>query len=219
MSKDNGAFEGVRWLFFDVGSTLIDEERVYRHRMRDIAAASGLTAERVCEMEMAFYRQNRRGDPEVVKRLGIPKPAWYFEEEALYPDTAAALERLHSRYGIGVIANQRPGTAQRLERMGIRRHIDLVVASAEEGVAKPDRRIFELALRRAGCRPEEAAMVGDRLDNDIRPAKALGMRTVWMKQGFSALWTVTEEAETPDLQVGSIGELEKLLTNTNSLPR
>ena len=53
------------------------------------------------------------------------------------------------------------------------KYIDLLIASAEVGVEKPDRHIFELALERAGCKPEEAAMVGDRLDNDIVPANEI----------------------------------------------
>ena len=203
--------EGLKWLFFDVGSTLVDEEQVYLHRMRDMAAASGRDFREIYDMQMELYRDNRRGDPELVKLLGIQKPEWYFDEERLYPDTAAALGRLHGRYGIGVIANQRLGTAERLRKMGILEHIDLVAAAAEESVAKPDRRIFLLALERAGCRPEEAAMVGDRLDNDIRPAKALGMYTVWMRRGYGALWTVKSPLDEPDLTVPTMSALANLL--------
>lgn len=57
---------------------------------------------------------------------------------------------------------------------GILKYIDLVVASAEEGVAKPDLRIFEIALKRSGCPAEYAVMAGDRIDNDIVPAKKMG---------------------------------------------
>ena len=35
----------------------------------------------------------------------------------------------------------------------------------------------------AGCQAENAVMIGDRLDNDIAPAKKLGMKTVWIRQG------------------------------------
>ena len=36
-----------------------------------------------------------------------------------------------------------------------------------------------------GCKPEESMMVGDRLDNDIHPAKAMGMKTVWIRHGLA----------------------------------
>ena len=53
--------------------------------------------------------------------------------------------------------------------------------SSEIELAKPSREFFEFLLQQAQCRPDEAIMVGDRIDNDIRPAKALGMRTIWVK--------------------------------------
>lgn len=51
------------------------------------------------------------------------------------------------------------------------KHIDLVIASAEEGVSKPNPKIFEIALQRAQCEANKAIMIGDRIDNDIVPAK------------------------------------------------
>ena len=199
------------WLFFDIGSTLMDESAAYAHRFADIAQAVGKPAELVAETAMEFYKQNQKGDKETAKLFGVPLTKWYSEDEFLYSDAAICLERLHRKYKIGIIANQEWGTVQRLEKHGILQHIDLVVSSAEEGVAKPDRRIFELALDRAGCRPEDAVMIGDRIDNDILPAKALGMGTVWIKQGFGQYWIVSTEAEIPDHTVASLTELCDLL--------
>ena len=90
-------------------------------------------------------------------------------------------------------------------------YVDLVIASAEEGVAKPDRKIFEIALERSNCKPENAVMVGDRIDNDIIPAKLLGMHTIWIKQGFGQYWNITEEAEKADVTVNSLMELCNIL--------
>ena len=47
--------EKIKWLFFDVGSTLIDEHLAYEHRMREIAEAAGITFEKVYELAMDFY--------------------------------------------------------------------------------------------------------------------------------------------------------------------
>lgn len=69
----------------------------------------------------------------------------------MYDDTDKCLELLSSKYKIGIIANQSLGTKERLEQHGVLQYFDLVVASAEEGVAKPDKRIFEIALERADC--------------------------------------------------------------------
>ena len=90
---------------------------------------------------------------------------------------------------------------------GIRLYIDLVIASAEEGFEKPDLRIFKLAFDRANCKPEEAVMVGDRLDNDIIPANKIGMTTVWIKQGFGGVAEPKSKDEQPDYTVDNLNEL------------
>ena len=214
MEKSAGHMERmklVQWLFFDVGSTIIDESAAYAHRFSDIAQAAGRPYAEVFETAMAFYRQNQKGDKETAKLFGVPLTKWHSEDERLYSDAAGCLEALHRKYKIGIIANQEPGTARRLEQHGIAQYIDLVVVSAEEGVAKPDRRIFQIALDRAGCRPEDAVMIGDRIDNDIVPAKSLGMRTIWIKQGFGQYWRVASDAETADLTVDSLTALCAIL--------
>jgi len=81
------------------------------------------------------------------------------------------------------------------------------MASAEAGCAKPDPKIFTAALEKAGCEPEEAIMIGDRIDNDIIPAKKLGMKTVWVRQGYAIYQTIDDEDKRPDHIVDSIEEL------------
>ena len=165
----------IKQIFFDVGSTLVDESKVYEGRMRTIAKMANVSYEYVYQTAMGFYKENKKGDLETMKLLNVEKPKWRFEDEFLYSDTKECLKRLSEKYKIGVIANQSLGTEKRLEDFGILRYIDLVIASAEEGVAKPDKRIFEIALNRANCIPKQAIMIGDRIDNDIIPAKEIGM--------------------------------------------
>ena len=121
------------------------------------------------------------------------------------------LEKLSRIYKIGVIANQSLGTSERLENLGVRKYIDLIIASAEEGVSKPDRRIFEIALERSCCKPENAVMIGDRIDNDIVPAKQLGMKTIWVKQGLGSLWNITDESEKADMEINNLSDVLKYL--------
>ncbi len=196
--------ENIEWLFFDVGSTLVDESRVYEYRMKQVADLANVTYEYVYDTAMEFYRQNKKGDLETMKLLNVEKPKWEKEYEALYDDAEECLIILRGKYKIGVIANQSLGTADRLEKFGILKYIDLVIASAEEGVAKPDKKIFEMALNRAGCRPERAMMIGDRIDNDIVPAKKLGMKTIWIKQGFGKYWNITNDDEKADYEVDNL---------------
>ena len=105
------------------------------------------------------------------------------------------LRKNGGKYKIGIIANQNPGSKERLESFGILEYIDLIVASAEEGCAKPDSKIFEIALSRAGVQASDSVMIGDRIDNDIIPANEIGMKTVWVKQGYGKYWSFSSDPE------------------------
>lgn len=204
-------FENIEWVFFDVGSTIIDEHIAYEHRMKDIADLANTTYSSVYETAMGFYKQNQKGDLETAKLLGVDLTKWHKEDEVLYSDAYECLEILSSRYKIGIIANQSLGTKDRLEQHGILQYIDLVIASAEEGVAKPDKKIFEIALERGNCKPNNAVMIGDRIDNDIIPAKLLGMHTIWIKQEFGQYWNITQEVEKADCVVHSLMDICNIL--------
>lgn len=204
-------FENVKWLFFDVGSTLIDEHISYEHRMRDIAELSNIPYERVFNTAMKFYKQNKKGDVEAAKAFDVQLTRWHTEDEILYADAPECLEILSKKYKIGIIANQSFGTKERLKQHGILQYINLIIASAEEGVAKPDKRIFEIALERSSCEPANAIMIGDRIDHDIVPANLLGMNTIWIKQGFGQYWNILQEIEKADYVVSNLTELCNLL--------
>lgn len=202
----------IKWIFFDVGSTLIDETECYNHRIRDAIAGTDITFEKFNEKRIIFAKQNLKGDIEALKFFGLTKTPWHFEDEKPYEEAEAVLNALCERgYNIGVIANQALGTEQRLKSWGFMKYIKLVIASAEEGVAKPDSEIFLRALKRADCLPENAVMIGDRIDNDIEPANRLGMRTIWVKQGFSIYQQPENDIQTADHIVNSLRDILEIL--------
>ena len=90
-------------------------------------------------------------------------------------------------------------------------YFDKVVASAEVGVSKPDKAIFEIAFMVANCKPEESMMVGDRLDNDIIPAKSVGMKTVWIRKGLSQYQDPVLGKNIADYQIDNLNELLNIL--------
>lgn len=189
----------IKWIFFDVGSTLIDETKAYEHRIMDVIEGTDITFGQFQEKRLFYARQNKRGDIEAMEFYGLTRTPWHTEDEVPYPEASDILRYLKEKgYGIGVIANQAPGTSGRLEKWGLLKYIDVVAASAELGISKPDRRIFERALNMAGCSADEAVMIGDRLDNDIVPAKRAGMQTVWIRQGFSVHQDPGLSEEQPD---------------------
>ena len=202
----------VKWLFFDVGTTLVDETEAYNHRIRDAIEGTDITFEQFQEKRIFFAKQNLKGDLEAIKYFGLEKTPCHKEDEVPYPDAEDVLQYLRSHeYKIGVIANQSLGTADRLEKWGLLKYIDIVAASTELGVAKPDRAIFDKALEMAGCKAQEAVMIGDRLDNDIIPAKKLGMKTIWIRQGFAIYQNLRNAEEQPDYIVDGLAELKKIL--------
>ncbi len=195
-----------------MGSTLIDESACVEARLRAVAEAAGLPldvarlrAETLARDGCAFAVKALAGE------LNVPVPPWPQTLERPFPDVAPVLGRLRERFRLGIIANQPPGSAERLQKWGLRSFFDVIVASAEEGVSKPDPEIFRRALSRAGCAPHEAVMIGDRLDNDILPAKRLGMRTVWVRQGWGGAAEAVPEEACPDWSVRNLSELCALL--------
>ena len=93
----------------------------------------------------------------------------------------------------------------------LRQFFDVIVASAEIGYTKPDKEIFEKAFELAECTATESVMVGDRLDNDIIPAKAIGMKKVWVKNGLAQYQNSELGEGVADYQISSLSELLHIL--------
>ena len=201
----------ITWLFFDLGSTLIDEADVLKSRCDYAINAKNLNRDefmaKVCEMAQT----SATAVFTAAKFYGVTLPPWNNNLEKLYPETLAVLEKLAQKYKLGIIANQVEGTQKRIDNWGIGKYFDVVVASAEAGVAKPDSAIFKIALEKSGCKPENAAMIGDRLDNDIIPAKKLGMKTIWVRQAYAVYQKVRNDEEQPDFTIDSIREITEIL--------
>ena len=199
-----------KWIFFDIGSTLVDESAVYENRIEEITQSNNIDKNEFVAKVIQRAQTDPRPIMSVAKDYGVKVPAWRHDLEVLYPDTKELLQRLSQKYKIGIIANQDFGTEQRLTDFNVHQYINLVIASDEEGVAKPDLRIFQIALARADCKPEEAIMVGDRLDNDIIPANKIGMTTVWIKQGFGSYAEPKTVEEQPNYIVNNLAEIPEL---------
>lgn len=206
MGKLRKDWDNLSWLFFDMGSTLIDETAAMEHRICEVIAGTEITYEQFVEKKLFFARQNKPADLETIKFFGLTKTPWHKEDEILYSDTITCMKKLHEHYKIGIIANQSLGSEVRLKKFGIWEYIDVLAASAEEGVSKPDHRLFKIAMKKAGCSAGQAAMVGDRLDNDIVPANQLGMYSVWIRQGNWKNANPVEKFEFPDMTVDSLTE-------------
>lgn len=134
----------AKWIFFDVGSTLVDETEAYDHRAREMIEKTDISFSVFDDKRIELAKQGFDGNSEAIKYFGLKKTPWHTEDEIPFEDALDTLKKLKERgYKLGIIANQSAGTAQRLENWGLLKYFDVVAASAELGIAKPDRLIFE----------------------------------------------------------------------------
>lgn len=203
----------MKVLFFDVGYTLVNEDAVWEARCReqaqtDEAKKLGLSAADIYhEIEIASISRKPQFRT-LIDKYGFKEVAPYRTElEKLYEEAPAIIKALSQKYELGIIANQLDGLKERLEAFYLLQYFKYIISSWDVKIMKPDIRIFEYALDKANCTPQEACMIGDRLDNDILPAKALGIKTVWIKQGFGALQKPLSKSEEPDHSINNLSEL------------
>lgn len=103
--------------------------------------------------------------------------------EAVPPEVPEVLGALRRRFRLGVISNSNGTVREKLRRVGLAGHFDLVVDSHEEGVEKPDPRLFRIALGRAGADPARSVHVGDLYHVDVAGARAAGLEAILLDPG------------------------------------
>jgi len=203
MYRDEGYRDALRRALRELGARFSDEEfaRSYdeRRRAQDGSFRAGLTRE--------FLGPG--GDLEEVQRRA--ERWWRYTPADLEPDVVPALEALERRYRLGVIANQPSAVRDAMERDGLDRFFELWAVSADVGFDKPDPRLFAHAVGLAGVEPERAAMVGDRLDYDVRPARAAGMHTVWVLRGEAPDDPTPAQLAEADVSILELDELPRVL--------
>jgi HAD superfamily hydrolase (TIGR01509 family) len=194
----------VSAVVFDVGETLVDESRAWT----ELAGRVGVTP---LTLMAALGAVIERGDHhrEVWSVLGVDPPADLpaITSADLYPDALPCLRALRAAgLLIGMAGNQPEAAEQQLRTIGF--EADFVASSAGWGVEKPSPRFFERVAEAAGCAPSAILYVGDRVDNDVLPARAAGMRTAFIRRGpWGFIHAGLPQAALADLQIDSLGEL------------
>lgn len=209
--------KNVKFIYFDLGYTLVDETDAWQARYAKQCALTNATSAKISPQalfeHMIIESKHRAPSPysEALKILGVTHNVPYAPDgEKVYPEAANVLRQLKKRYRLGILANQLDGINERLQKFGIAEFFDVVISSSDYKLAKPDLRLFEIAEQKAQCAPDQIAMIGDRLDNDIIPAKAIGWKTIWIKQGFGAYQIPVDETDTPDFVVNSLWEIPSI---------
>jgi FMN phosphatase YigB (HAD superfamily) len=211
----------VRAVYFDVGETLVCENRMwalwaeylgvasteFNAVLEDVIVRGGHHHEALrhfraeLDIEAARLEMKARG---MVYRIG---------HDDLYRDAMACLASLRD-LGIivGVAGNQPIESEVDLRELGL--PVDIIVTLAALAVAKPDPTFFDALRDRAGVPAGEIAYVGDRLDNDVLPAQAAGMLGVLVERGpWGRVHAKSPEATKADLVVTSLEGLPAILTS------
>jgi HAD superfamily hydrolase (TIGR01549 family) len=201
---------------FDVGECLVDESREYgtwadwlgvpRHVF---SAVFGAIIARGQDYRETFevFQPGFDLDKARQQRAGEANPEWFGEDD-LYPDARPALARLRADgFWVGIAGNQTSRAGRILRSLGL--SADMIATSDDWGVAKPDTAFFRRLIHAVPFDPASILYVGDRLDNDIVPASAVGLRTALIKRGPWA-WIQRDDPagrRVPDMRVDSLAEL------------
>jgi HAD superfamily hydrolase (TIGR01662 family) len=198
----------VEVVVFDVGETLVDETRAWAQRAEE-AGVTQLTLFGALGALIARGEDHRR----VWALLGVPEPVGEVPIEAfdLYPDVVPCLRLLRERgYRVGLAGNQPAKAEEYLARLGL--PVDLIASSSSWGVEKPDLAFFARVCEEAGAPPAQIAYVGDRIDNDIAPAKQAGMFAVFIRRGpWGHVHAHLPGVELADIRLDSLAPLPALL--------
>ena len=137
-------------------------------------------------------------------------------ESRLYPGVGGLLKKLADEYTLGLAANAPASVTDILEDFGVLRWFTHTDVSGSIGIKKPDQRFFETILANAGTKASESVMIGDRLDNDIIPAKRIGMKTIWVRWGRYSIMEPRTPDELPDATVTDVRDVLDAVAMVNT---
>jgi len=225
----------IKAILVDIGGVILEEDELDREFLRsakEILKQSGiiLTDEEfdkaikqwVLSFTPSFFKSfvqhfikhDMKKCNEVVDVIRKHLRNWSKDHpQKLNPGIKRLIQSLSNTYKLGLAGNQPSAVKNLLEEYGILRFFTTTEVSEDIGVSKPDPRFFENILKKLNVHAREAIMIGDRLDNDIIPAKKLGMKAILVKVGLFAILEPRTPGEIPDATVSSVGEIPAEIDN------
>jgi putative hydrolase of the HAD superfamily len=216
--------EPLEMVFFDIGGVMYDDS-IYARSWKTALRESGAeftdeefdleyAAARAAQSESFRRRLMVRflgSDEDIVEVEARAARYWDYPPTALYPDVVPCLRALEGRFRLGVVANQPSSVRQAMERDRLAGFFEVWGVSDDLGLQKPDPALFAHVLATADVVPGRAAMLGDRLDYDVRPAKAAGMRAVWVLRGEAPDDPTPAQLDEADAAVRDLSEVPDVL--------
>lgn len=217
----------IRAVVFDVGECLVDETREYgtwadwlnvpRHTFSAVFGAV-IAQGRDYRETFQVFRPGFDLAEERDKRAEVGQPEWFGDDD-LYPDARPTLENLHADgLWLGIVGNQTRRAGGVIRSLNV--PADMIATSDDWGVSKPEPGFFRRVIEAAPGHVSEILYVGDRLDNDIRPAASMGLKTALIRRGP---WAHIQQSD-PDahrlatLRIDSLAELPERIFQRGSLP-
>ena len=203
-------------VLFDLGGTIYDDSTYTRALLRAVREIDPNVQEHEFWEVYDAERMRASGslrtaianhfvpDRDRERLTTLARRYWEYPTSALYPDVKPALKALAAQFKLGLVANSGEAALRALRRDGLHDLFNVIALADLVGVEKPDEKIFQYALDRAGVPASRAVHVGNRLDSDIRPAKRLGLRTVWILRGDAPPAPTLEQLAEPDAVVTSL---------------
>lgn len=178
---------GVSFIYFDVNGCLI---YFYQRAFDKLATTTGVSAETI---ESAFWSYNDevcRGamslndfNARLAENIGIDSVQWqqyYLENVEPITEMQELLIWTSEHYKVGLLTNIMPGflNAMRRSEQLPKIQYSALVDSSEIGTVKPEKKIYQIAQERAGCRPEEILLIDDSRAN-LAAANRQGWHVLW----------------------------------------
>ena len=187
-------------------SLSIDTLIAIRDQVAEEHKGSGLTHEAIrLEAFKSTLQCINNPDDDLAVHLNTLYLKHRFEDILLFDDVLPTLETLQGSYMMGLLSNGNTYP----ERCGLEGYFQFVVFAQDYGIQKPDPRLFEIAIERAGCAKQQLLHVGDSFQNDVIGAKQAGVRSVWLNRQREDKKT----KEQPDFEISSLAELIEVLEN------
>lgn len=197
----------------DAHRLLVANGEVWQRYWPEVADKWTLGALDGTNVSLEAWRRTLRAcgcNDDSIARLARETYSQYRRESLRLFDDVQELSLLQPRFSLALVTNGASDTQrENLRVLDIEHRFGAVVISGEVGVAKPDARIFRLALDELGVLPENAWHVGDDLNTDVAGAKAAGLTAVWLNRGDDP-WK--EGRPRPDYEIRSLRDLAALLS-------
>ena len=202
-----------RWFVLDIGEVLIDETRVWSV-WADVLGLPAFTVMATIGGAVSGGGDHRDAFAQLGAHDWAARQEQFeeryggFRAADLYPDAPAALAALRAAgFGVAIMGNQPASRSAELRALGI--EADAVAMSGELGVEKPSAAFFAAVVAVTEAAPADIAYVGDRVDNDVLPALAAGLRPVWLRRGpWGALHRLPDGVTVP--QARGLAEVVRL---------